>query len=548
MGPKMMKKIDNINHLTYYLKFVYMMSLVQGTFLTKDELDTLNNLWEYRVIDKSILSKCFNPLYESCVKIVPKNVSPNVLSFVGLLFSIYAWSISTLGNAIYHNTISAFCIIMYMILDAIDGKQARKTHTVSSLGELVNHFCDCITNAFLTATICNVYEITDTQKIWLMILSTQIAFLLEHVKAFVDPQKTLQFGKFTGPTEALTLIIIMIAFRSKIATYVELYQHIQFYTPYMICAFGLISTITILKCIYKHYLRVNDYSTLFGTVFCFVVQLIKFSTMNLGDGIQNGILFSILCADIILGKMANRCLHQLIPVMHAITCLLPILNVPLACFYFIVNVIDIKKDAKIPCINQVVNVFVSDYYDGFHMGHLMSLIKASKMGTCLIVGVHSQENLMKTMGKIPLKSNQERIRAVTECKYVDKVIPNCPLAITKDFIAKNKIHIVGMSGEYAKYDANGRLISVYPDYQIPFEMGIIKIILKTEEISTSNIRVGSNQELELLTQINAKITALFQSRFGEQVVVGIDPIRLNTNSEIDYLKKVNDTMFVKKTE
>lgn len=38
----------------------------------------------------------------------------------------------------------SFCISTYLNLDAIDGKQARRTGTSSPLGELFDHGCDAV--------------------------------------------------------------------------------------------------------------------------------------------------------------------------------------------------------------------------------------------------------------------------------------------------------------------------------------------------------------------------------------------------------------------
>ncbi|CAB4064345.1 CEPT1 [Lepeophtheirus salmonis] len=50
----------------------------------------------------------------------------------------YAWYLCALG------------LFIYQTLDAIDGKQARRTNTTSSLGELFDHGCDSITTIFIT--------------------------------------------------------------------------------------------------------------------------------------------------------------------------------------------------------------------------------------------------------------------------------------------------------------------------------------------------------------------------------------------------------------
>ncbi|VDN13330.1 unnamed protein product [Dibothriocephalus latus] len=40
--------------------------------------------------------------------------------------------------------LAAVCVFVYQTLDALDGKQARKTDTSSPLGELFDHGCDAI--------------------------------------------------------------------------------------------------------------------------------------------------------------------------------------------------------------------------------------------------------------------------------------------------------------------------------------------------------------------------------------------------------------------
>lgn len=37
---------------------------------------------------------------------------------------------------------SAFCVFAYQTLDAVDGKQARRTQSSSPLGQLFDHGCD----------------------------------------------------------------------------------------------------------------------------------------------------------------------------------------------------------------------------------------------------------------------------------------------------------------------------------------------------------------------------------------------------------------------
>src|SRR3989338_9195256 len=99
-------------------------SLFGEVFLTRAEKYTLAN-WVYKVECPGFMSAILNPFYEWIVKKVPKSVSPNVLSFCGLLFSIFAWQHSHVflgSNATQFDLfVVGACIFMYMLLDDIDG-------------------------------------------------------------------------------------------------------------------------------------------------------------------------------------------------------------------------------------------------------------------------------------------------------------------------------------------------------------------------------------------------------------------------------------------
>ena len=63
--------------------------------------------------------------------------------------AVYYCGLEGLGEAprwVYFNL--AGSLFVYQTMDAIDGKQARRTGTGSPLGELFDHGLDCIANAF----------------------------------------------------------------------------------------------------------------------------------------------------------------------------------------------------------------------------------------------------------------------------------------------------------------------------------------------------------------------------------------------------------------
>lgn len=96
---------------------------------------------------------------------------------------------------------------MYQSLDAIDGKQARRTNSSSPLGELFDHGCDSISTVFVSLAVCASVQLGAAPK--LMFLQCFCAITLfygAHWQTYVSG--TLRFG-FIDVTEAQMGIIIV---------------------------------------------------------------------------------------------------------------------------------------------------------------------------------------------------------------------------------------------------------------------------------------------------------------------------------------------------
>ena len=118
--------------------------------------------------------------------------------------------------------------------------------------------------------------------------------------------------------------------------------------------------------------------------------------------------------------------------------------------------------------------------DLFHWGHVNILRDAKNLGDKLIVGIHSDETIISYKRK-PIMNMYERIKVVESCKYVDRVIPNAPLIITKDFLHKYGINLV-IHAHDEKDNPKYNFM-----YKIPYELGIFKRINYTKGISTTDI-------------------------------------------------------------
>lgn len=134
-------------------------------------------------------------------------------------------------------------------------------------------------------------------------------------------------------------------------------------------------------------------------------------------------------------------------------------------------------------------VLIDGVFDLFHPGHIKLLKEIKDMDNYyLIVGVHNDEDVISYKRK-PILNMHDRAYVIESCKYVDEVIINSPLYITKKFLEKNKIDLVFHAHSIEENDKY-RLM-----YDIPQKMNIFRRIDYHNGISTSEIieRCKNNQ-------------------------------------------------------
>lgn len=117
--------------------------------------------------------------------------------------------------------------------------------------------------------------------------------------------------------------------------------------------------------------------------------------------------------------------------------------------------------------------------DLFHYGHVNFLKQASRHGDFLLVGIHADETVESYKRK-PILTMKERVASVEGCRYVDEVIPNAPLEITREWIDKHKIDLIIHGDDVAPEVRDAW-------YRVPIEMGIYQSVGYTAGISTTEL-------------------------------------------------------------
>ncbi|XP_062711256.1 cholinephosphotransferase 1 isoform X5 [Aedes albopictus] len=167
---------------------------------------------KYSCSNVSLLDPFLQPWWCWLVSKVPLWLAPNLITIVGLIINIVTTLIliyfSPNGREEPPRWASALCalgLFIYQSLDAIDGKQARRTNSSTPLGELFDHGCDSISTVFVALSACISVQLGYYPR-WMFFqcFCAMTLFYCAHWQTYVSG--TLRFGKI-DVTEAQCTIM-----------------------------------------------------------------------------------------------------------------------------------------------------------------------------------------------------------------------------------------------------------------------------------------------------------------------------------------------------
>lgn len=124
-------------------------------------------------------------------------------------------------------------------------------------------------------------------------------------------------------------------------------------------------------------------------------------------------------------------------------------------------------------------VYVDIVGDLFHSGHVEFLKKAKAFGDYLIVGVLA-DDVVEGYKRVPILTLEERVSAISACRFVDEVVVAPPLRLTHELIQQLQI-------DYVVHGDDFNMDLIHDQYGVAFELGIFRTVPYTAGISTSNI-------------------------------------------------------------
>ncbi|XP_071742074.1 ethanolamine-phosphate cytidylyltransferase-like [Rutidosis leptorrhynchoides] len=148
-----------------------------------------------------------------------------------------------------------------------------------------------------------------------------------------------------------------------------------------------------------------------------------------------------------------------------------------------------------------IRVYMDGCFDLMHYGHANALRQAKALGDELVVGIVSDEEIIKNKGP-PVLSMDERLALVSGLKWVDEVIADAPYAITEDFM--NTL----FDEHKIDYIIHGDDPCLLPDgsdaYALAKNVGRYKQIKRTEGVSSTDIvgRILASMDEKEVNEVN----------------------------------------------
>lgn len=88
-------------------------------------------------------------------------------------------------------------------------------------------------------------------------------------------------------------------------------------------------------------------------------------------------------------------------------------------------------------------------FDVFHIGHLRILERARTLGDYLLVGVSSDQMNFDKKQRLPVYSQNERIKIIASLRFVDEVFLEESLALKRSYLKTYQADVLVMGDDWA---------------------------------------------------------------------------------------------------
>ncbi|XP_053618267.1 ethanolaminephosphotransferase 1-like isoform X2 [Plodia interpunctella] len=195
------------------------MKMFEYKYLSKEHLNGLDS-YKYSAIDTSPLSNyVMHPSWNAAVKLIPKRIAPNLLTFLGFLCMVvdvallwvydYGYTASGGPGAVVNYDQSGVphwvfptCGVMLFLaynLDGIDGKQARRIGVSGPLGEMFDHGLDSFIVFLIPYCLFSLFGRDHEFSVpifraFLQVISVVLNFYISHIEKYTTKTLYLPWG------------------------------------------------------------------------------------------------------------------------------------------------------------------------------------------------------------------------------------------------------------------------------------------------------------------------------------------------------------------
>jgi len=143
------------------------------------------NRYKYQGGGYTWLDNKLNPFWAALAEILPDTMAANLVTligtfhllFMGLLVLIFDPTLTS-SSPTWVYWVNSWCLFAYQTLDAVDGKQARRTNTSSPLGQLFDHGCDALGTTYCVLSMCSVMGFVPSIGTLAILATVQIPFYM----------------------------------------------------------------------------------------------------------------------------------------------------------------------------------------------------------------------------------------------------------------------------------------------------------------------------------------------------------------------------------
>ena len=161
------------------------MALLQYDYLSKRMCKGISS-YKYQSAGLTWLDHLHNPFWNWCVELFPQWLAPNLITLMGSMFIIaahdllivYAPELDGENAPWWVHLFAGLAIIIYVNLDCMDGKQARRTGTSSPLGQLFDHGCDALITGLMILNVATSVGLRISPTMVLMMFAPLLLWIV----------------------------------------------------------------------------------------------------------------------------------------------------------------------------------------------------------------------------------------------------------------------------------------------------------------------------------------------------------------------------------